>query len=101
MLMRRLPDDVDSVMVVRSWHRRVDRMFRVLSTDGPACVRGQGRPDDYESECERQQASSHPVPQYTGFPATLMASKISVIIPGNRSCSSLSPPFTNTDPPYR
>ena len=33
--------------------------------------------------------------------ATEMASEISVIIPGNRSRSSWSPPLRNTEPPYR
>ena len=64
MVMRRLRDGFGGVMMVRSRHRRVVRVSRVFCADSLAHVAGKGSPDDHESECERQQASSHLSPVY-------------------------------------
>jgi hypothetical protein len=57
--MRRLSDEIRGVMRLRSRHRRVDRMSRVLGAKSLAHVTGKGSTDDHESESKRQKASSH------------------------------------------
>jgi hypothetical protein len=70
MLMRRLLDDLGGVMIVRRRHRRVDRMSRVFCAGGLAHVGGKRSADDHESECEDQQAPSHPSPSISNPIAT-------------------------------
>src|SRR4029453_13365715 len=62
MVMRRWASGLGGVMMVRGRHPRVDRMSRVFCANGLAHVGGKRSADDHESECEREQASSHLCP---------------------------------------
>jgi hypothetical protein len=55
-------DALGGVMIVRRRHRRVDRMSRVFCAGGLAHVGRKRSANDHESECECQQAPSHPCP---------------------------------------
>jgi hypothetical protein len=59
MVMERLAHDLGGMMMVRTRHRRTNRMSRVFRANSLAHVASEGSPDDHQRECESQQTSSH------------------------------------------